>query len=308
MKNLALISCCLVQATCLSGQVQSFQKIGIGTTPSYPLHIFEHVGQTNSVIIDAAANANPNIYFWASGQPVANLRYADNGNDHFQLQTGDPLVSAIDISMDGKVGVGNITPQHTLEVNGDLYVHNVLKGKTFTIDLNGGDPTTPKRITSGQVGQGATMELQTYNHALSRLQTRLLIRGNLGNDIELYDKDGNQFVHFDGDNGKVGIGTITPNAKLSVNGSIVATEVKVKTDVTVPDYVFEDDYKLLSLPELEKYIQKYKHLPEVPSAAEIQEKGLDLAAMNLLLLKKIEELTLLLIEQDKQIQALIKAN
>lgn len=102
--------------------------------------------------------------------------------------------------------------------------------------------------------------------------------------------------------GKVGIGTISPQASLSVNGNILAKEIKIKTDITVPDYVFEPDYKLLSLPALEKFVNKHKHLPEIPSATAIAEHGLDLAEMNLALLKKVEELTLHLIEKDKEIK------
>lgn len=106
-------------------------------------------------------------------------------------------------------------------------------------------------------------------------------------------------------NGRVGIGTTNPQAKLAVNGNILAKEIKVKTDISVPDYVFEPGYKVLSLAEIESYVKEHKHLPEVPSAKEIGEEGLDLAEMNLALLKKVEEQTLHLIELQKTINKLI---
>ncbi|MFC7526937.1 hypothetical protein ACFQRK_23475 [Parapedobacter sp. GCM10030251] len=101
--------------------------------------------------------------------------------------------------------------------------------------------------------------------------------------------------------GNVGIGITNPQAKLAVNGGILATEVKVKNDITVPDYVFEEDYQLPALDEIEAYVKEHKHLPEIPSAADMKKEGLNLAEMNLLLLKKVEELTLHLIEQKKVI-------
>ena len=102
--------------------------------------------------------------------------------------------------------------------------------------------------------------------------------------------------------GNVGIGTNYPMAKLTVDGNILAKEIKVKTDITVPDYVFEPDYKLNSLDHIADYIKTNKHLPEIPSAKEIKKDGLDLAEMNLLLLKKVEELTLYAIQQDEEIK------
>ena len=104
--------------------------------------------------------------------------------------------------------------------------------------------------------------------------------------------------------GRVGIGTSNPQASLAVDGNILAKEIKVKTDIAVPDYVFEPDYKLSTLEEIEEYVKTNKHLPEIPSAKQIETNGLDLAQMNLLLLKKMEEMTLHVIEQQKQIKEL----
>lgn len=102
--------------------------------------------------------------------------------------------------------------------------------------------------------------------------------------------------------GNVGIGTETPKAKLSVNGNILANEIKIKTDISVPDYVFESDYELKGLDFIANYVKSNKHLPEIPSAKEIERDGLDVASMNLLLLKKIEELTLYAIKQEGEIK------
>ncbi|MET3018758.1 GAS domain-containing protein [Flavobacterium hydatis] len=110
-------------------------------------------------------------------------------------------------------------------------------------------------------------------------------------------------------NGNVGIGTTSPDAKLTVAGNIHTREVKVTVNAgVVPDYVFANDYKLKSLEELEEYIKQNSHLPEIPSAQEIEKNGLMLAEMNLSLLKKMEEMTLYMIEQDKEMKNLKKEN
>lgn len=104
--------------------------------------------------------------------------------------------------------------------------------------------------------------------------------------------------------GNVGIGTTNPDAMLTVKGTIHSNEVKVDLNVPGPDYVFEPTYKLMSLEETKAYIEKYKHLPEVPSAKEMETNGVQLGEMNMLLLKKVEELTLYLIELKKENDAL----
>jgi len=118
-------------------------------------------------------------------------------------------------------------------------------------------------------------------------------------------------------NGYIGINTTNPDAMLTVKGSIHTQEVVVDLEGAVaPDFVFEKyykgksilnpDYEFLSLSEIEAFIKKKHHLPKVPSASEIDTNGLSLKSMNLLLLEKIEELTLHTIEQQKLIEALSK--
>ncbi len=97
------------------------------------------------------------------------------------------------------------------------------------------------------------------------------------------------------------IGASSPgdNSKLSVKGRVRTEEVKVVGNIEAPDYVFNEDYKLLSLEEIEMFISQNKHLPEIPSAKEFKENGILLGQMSFDLLKKIEELTLYLIELNR---------
>jgi len=102
--------------------------------------------------------------------------------------------------------------------------------------------------------------------------------------------------------GNVGIGTSTPDAKLTVKGNIHAEEVKVDLNVPAPDYVFKKGYDLKSLEDVQNYIQKHGHLPNIPSAKEMEDNGIDLGVMNMKLLEKIEELILYTVEQEKKLK------
>ncbi len=116
-------------------------------------------------------------------------------------------------------------------------------------------------------------------------------------------------------NGKIGIGTKSPDELLTVKGKIHTQEVKVDLNGAVaPDYVFESyytgsselqpGYERMSLKDLEQFIKNNYHLPEVPSAETMNEEGIQLKEFNLLLLKKIEELTLYTLEQQQEIETL----
>lgn len=110
--------------------------------------------------------------------------------------------------------------------------------------------------------------------------------------------------------GNVGIGTANPGTfKLAVNGKIGARQIHVTLQNPFPDYVFDSKYKLRSLYNLENYINQNKHLPGIPSAAEVEKNGgIDLGQMNTKLLEKVEELTLYIIEINKKVEKLEKEN
>lgn len=120
----------------------------------------------------------------------------------------------------------------------------------------------------------------------------------------------NTFVVYGSGVTRIGVGVpkvggIAQNAMLSVDGLILAKEIRVAVSTTThwADYVFEKGYKLQDLSEVEEYIKKHKHLPNVPSAEDVTKNGIDMLEMNATLLKKIEELTLYTIELKKQLDA-----
>lgn len=90
--------------------------------------------------------------------------------------------------------------------------------------------------------------------------------------------------------------------KLSVHGKAVCTELMVKSIATWPDYVFEKNYQLMPLNELQAFINKNKHLPNIPPAKEIEQNGLVVGDMQNKMMQKIEELTLYILQQQKQLE------
>ena len=107
--------------------------------------------------------------------------------------------------------------------------------------------------------------------------------------------------------GAMAIGTTNPGSyMLAVEGKIGAREIVVTEVNPFPDYVFESDYKLPSLKDIETHIKTNRHLPEIPSAAEVAENGMLLGELQVKLLKKIEELTLYTIRQEKALAKLEK--
>ena len=121
------------------------------------------------------------------------------------------------------------------------------------------------------------------------------------------------YGEFDNDllsiGGSLGIGTrnVPDSIRLAVDGTIIAKEVIITID-DFPDYVFEKSYKLRPLSELESFIGLNGHLPDVPSAEQVEKEGVKMGEMDALLLKKIEELTLYVIEIGKENEKLLETN
>ncbi|MCV9387441.1 hypothetical protein [Reichenbachiella ulvae] len=194
-----------------------------------------------------------------------------------------------------KVGIGTTDPQTRLHVSTGTNGDAVLKIEADTDNSNEGDNARIELVQDGgSLGAKIGMD-QSWPSAVNAPDNLFRIVTRYAN-VDRTDA----FV-IDNSNGNIGIGTANPGQKLEVNGTIRSKEVKVEAN-NWPDYVFADDYQLTTLEETAQYIQQNRHLPEVPSAIEMEANGVELGEMNMLLLKKIEELTLHLIEQQELIK------
>jgi hypothetical protein len=154
-------------------------------------------------------------------------------------------------------------------------------------------------VVIGTGGSASSLMLNDVDQAQYQLAT-----GGYGFQIQRWTGSWSTRFMID-PNGNVGIGTTNPQGyKLAVNGSAIFTQVRVKPYANWPDYVFHKDYDLRPLSELEEYIRKNGHLPDMPSAEEVSKEGVDVGENQAALLKKIEELTLYIIEQNKRIEKL----
>jgi len=197
----------------------------------------------------------------------------------------------------GSVGIGTTSPGAKLEVNQMTAPVGVRVDTRWDANIRLNDGTSDSAEFRNN-GIGATRLVTLYGRSLEigTLESKPLIMTTSSVERIRVDPSGN-----------VGIGTTNPTQKLSVNGTIKAKEVIVET-AGWSDYVFTEGYSLASLSEVEQQIQKDGHLPGIPSAQEVNEKGIGVGEMQAKLLAKIEELTLHLIEQQKRIERLTEQN
>ncbi|PXX95012.1 hypothetical protein DF185_22810 [Marinifilum breve] len=225
---------------------------------------------------------------------------------------------------DGNVGIGTTTPQAKIEIKGTSGVYSdfanyegtslnsiLPNGKmpSLIIDENlkgnlvsavGGQVTYRGGLSFGLGGPG--IYSVNPNPAGSPYYGEIRFHTTYWNGSNYSNAD-RMVIKI---NGNVGIGTITPGFKLDVQGTIRAQELKV--DMQGADFVFEENYQLRSLEELENFVQENKHLPDVAPAKEMQENGVNQSEMNQKLLQKIEELTLYMIKMDKRMEFLENEN
>ncbi len=305
--------------------------VGIGTTnPNHLLHVNggDLFVQSSSGLIRFGYDGS-NEWQMATTGGGADLRW------YTTTDGGTTITPRHYFSQNGNMGVGGFSgpgvPLGRLDVIG---AGTTSSTNTFMLRNNLGD-TLVRMRDDGRMGigyngssYGRTLNMGgtginfytanevAFGGAIFPTDTSLVIWSNSG---------ANNYVVLQPSWGNTGVGTYTPNAKLHVNGTqliggntariaagyslsvdgkIIAEEVKVQLSTSWPDYVFGKNYKLMPLDELEESINKNKHLPNIPSAAEVEKDGISLGDMNKRLMEKVEELTLYIIDLNKKNNAL----
>ncbi|QLE02043.1 hypothetical protein HX109_10935 [Galbibacter sp. BG1] len=195
----------------------------------------------------------------------------------------------------GKIGMGTPYPSELLHISARNSGDGVIRLESDLDNNNEGDNIRIEMYQDGGLHGALIGFNQDWPGSQSDNIFRIVTRQNGINDYSTLTID--PFTSF------VGIGTTEPDSKLTVKGKVHAQEVKLDLVGSVaPDYVFKEGYNLKSLEEVERHIKDKGHLPNIPSAREMEEEGIDMKEMNLKLLEKIEELTLYIIEQQNLIK------
>ena len=208
----------------------------------------------------------------------------------------------------GFTGIGILTPGAPLEIKrgvGNIKTKNFLLKLSNewasggqnepTIMFSNGNTTDPKAVSYWSIGARVSGD--------NVLKTPQTFKISYKSPTDQIEKD---FLSIDSYEGRVRIGDVQTQYdgyKLFVEQGILTEKVKVavKDSKDWYDNVFETDYKLMSIQKLEKFIKDNKHLPDMPTTSEVMADGLDLGKMNGLLLKKVEELTLYMINMQKEL-------
>jgi hypothetical protein len=234
------------------------------------------------------ATAGYSVGGWLISDGVGNyaLKAETLGNGtaaYFSSPTGNAVI--VD---QGNVGIAELAPTEKLHINnGNIKIGKALWASAADDKfLKIGDGPY---VSIGEVGGDDLMEVRGK---------QITIRSNPASIGPFASAAGNVLIP----NGNVGIGTINPTYKLTVNGNIRSKELVVETGWA--DFVFDKKYVLPSLSEVEKFIKANNHLPNIPSAEEIQTNGLKVGEVQTKMMQKIEELTLYIIELEKKVSTL----
>ena len=305
-------------------------NVGIGTnSPDQRLDvngdmIVGRAGNSGTVFFrrpsDAAAAASVGF---AGESEISNFRMASFGGSGFISfwTNGGGTTEKMRITPNGNVGIGTDNPAAKLDVRAG-YIRSLNHNSTggaIVQSLYDPDTDFARAIFSHNAyWDFTTNQWNIMGSGANDAQT-ILIPNKGGFNFIVHESEGNfpkSLSHADfvagtkmilTRDGRLGVGTGNPGSfRLAVNGNIRAKEIKVETGWS--DFVFEDDYDLPTLDEVEKYIKTHRHLPEIPSAKEVEENGVELGKMDSKLLQKIEELTLYIIDQEKRIKKLEAIN
>lgn len=213
------------------------------------------------------------------------------------------------VNYNGSIGIGVSNPTQRLEISGNIKLINYAY-QEFNIgntkgyiwgnhDYNGSSGLFQDDLVFSANWQGVNSNTDNITNESAFLRNAAISLGRHG--IRFFTSTNSTSaptakVTITSD-GMFGIGTSSPAYILDVIGTIRAREIKV--DLNGADFVFEKDYKLMPLNELEKFVKEQKHLPEIAPAKEMEKNGTELGDLNSKLLQKIEEMTLYIIEQNK---------